>query len=665
MSFAAPAFLWALFALSLPILIHLLELQLRRKVAFTRVAFLREVEQQSHRQRKVRRWLILLLRLLAMTFLILAFARPLWGPRAATENGPTVLYLDDSWSLQAYYGEQTNWARAQGFAQTLLDRSDPLSEWRIEGNELTAADRQTLARPEALDRVAEFTPGASAAAPQKLALRRGARQGGGQCLFVSDFQTSTWDSEGFDALLSDSSQSIVLVPLAPDPSPNLFVDSLWLETPYLPVGQENKLMVRIRNGGSEPAKDVPIRLLLEGIQQGQATVSVPAGGRSQLSFSVAFPAPGLVRGRIVLTDQGPSFDDEFFFTLEVAPEVQILLLGAASDVAPVRQAYEREPLFRTESRVPEQMDPAALAEADVVVWVGMGTPNADQVSQLTDYLAEGGSLLLFPSGQAQPSSWLSLGSGLSRWNDASRQAISPPQADGFFEGVFQQIGTRSAMPEARPVLRLGRGLDPVLRFSSGQVFMGRQSVEGGQLYLCAAPLGADYTPFARHWSFLPVLYRIAFLSPRLQQQVALRAGEGQIVLRLGDRELGEEPVRLVKGKTQLIPTQRRSGGRLLLQWPATPLEAGHYAVCLGQDTLSWLGLNAPVEESLLESPSAEALRAQVGERGWVRVVEGEQGAELAQSVRQLQTGHPLWKYCVVLALACLLGEILLLRRQPR
>ncbi|MBL7954521.1 MAG: BatA domain-containing protein, partial [Flavobacteriales bacterium] len=102
MSFLHPAFLWALAALAIPVLIHLFQLRRFKRIDFPNVRFLAEVSQQTRARKKVQHWLVLLARLLALACLVLAFAQPyLPGAGGAVKAGQRAvsLYIDDSYSM--------------------------------------------------------------------------------------------------------------------------------------------------------------------------------------------------------------------------------------------------------------------------------------------------------------------------------------------------------------------------------------------------------------------------------------------------------------------------------------------------------------------------------------------------------------------------------------
>ena len=103
MQFNHPEILALLLVLIIPILIHLFQLQRFKKEAFTNVKFLRQIELESRKSSRIKKLLILASRLLALTCLILAFAQPVMKKTDGQENRKTIIYLDNSLSMQAAY----------------------------------------------------------------------------------------------------------------------------------------------------------------------------------------------------------------------------------------------------------------------------------------------------------------------------------------------------------------------------------------------------------------------------------------------------------------------------------------------------------------------------------------------------------------------------------
>jgi hypothetical protein len=102
MQFLHPEFFYALPALLIPVLIHLFQLRRFKIQAFTNVALLQKIRLQTRKSSQLKKWLILIVRLLAIGCIILAFSQPFLSNQLAQKNSSeTVIYLDNSFSMLA------------------------------------------------------------------------------------------------------------------------------------------------------------------------------------------------------------------------------------------------------------------------------------------------------------------------------------------------------------------------------------------------------------------------------------------------------------------------------------------------------------------------------------------------------------------------------------
>ena len=113
MSFLTPLFLVGLGAIAVPVIIHLIQKERKNVVAFPSLMFLRRIPYQSVNRRRIRNWPLLLLRLAALSLIVLAFARPFLRREtlaAAAAGGAreVVILIDRSYSM----GFGDRWARA-------------------------------------------------------------------------------------------------------------------------------------------------------------------------------------------------------------------------------------------------------------------------------------------------------------------------------------------------------------------------------------------------------------------------------------------------------------------------------------------------------------------------------------------------------------------------
>ena len=102
MQFKHPEILYFLFLLVIPILVHLFQLRRFQKEYFTNVRFLKELNMQTRKSSKIKKWLLLCTRLLLLACLIIAFAQPFFKANDSNNKGnEMVILLDNSFSMQA------------------------------------------------------------------------------------------------------------------------------------------------------------------------------------------------------------------------------------------------------------------------------------------------------------------------------------------------------------------------------------------------------------------------------------------------------------------------------------------------------------------------------------------------------------------------------------
>src|SRR5580693_1957303 len=104
MNFLFPSFLYALSAISIPIIIHLFNFRKFKKINFTNVRFIKEVKRDTKSRSRLKHILVLLMRILAIVFLVIAFAQPYIpiAKNAIVESERVVsVYIDNSFSMDA------------------------------------------------------------------------------------------------------------------------------------------------------------------------------------------------------------------------------------------------------------------------------------------------------------------------------------------------------------------------------------------------------------------------------------------------------------------------------------------------------------------------------------------------------------------------------------
>lgn len=464
----------------------------------------------------------------------------------------------------------------------------------------------------------------------------------------------------------------MLVPQVATKAGNIYVDSVWLNDAFVRARTIVGLQMRLRNGGKEAVSDCPVKVLLNKQQVATLRVSVEAGRAKEVLIQLQVPDDKLALGEVVTGDAPVVFDNKYYFTMRPAAAIRVLEIGER----PVaQQAYAREPLFIYAFAKPQELDYGKLRQANLVILQEVTQVDAGLREALASVLRRGGSVVVVPSAStiartAYRELFRALGVGGEQWSEPAKdpqlrqEVVMPSERDPFFKDVFAAQPRRVVMPHVAPVLQLGQGA-PIMRLRDGTSFLTEFGSEMGHVYVFAAPFAKEYSDFTTHALFVPVLYRLAMLSYRTDQQPAYRLNASTVALTMppASRLASDEArYRLVQDSLTYIPTQRQQGNQLQFDIPADLTTPGFYQVMSQGKVLTTLAFNASKRESELAAYSAAELRQLLGPtHPNVQVLEGGTAPEALARYRAAQAGQPLWRYCLVMVLACLLAEALLLR----
>src|SRR6195952_2084741 len=156
MHFLYPAFLFALLSLVIPVIIHLFNFRRYQKVYFSNVQFLKEIQEQQASRRNLKERLILASRLLAIFFLVLAFARPYIPGKNAANAGKlqTVsIFVDNSYSMQTINREGTLLDEAKRRAKEIASAYSINDSFQLLTQDFEGKHQRLLSRDEFNDAV--------------------------------------------------------------------------------------------------------------------------------------------------------------------------------------------------------------------------------------------------------------------------------------------------------------------------------------------------------------------------------------------------------------------------------------------------------------------------------------------------------------------------------
>ena len=681
MAFVHPGLLWALTALAIPVLIHLFQLRRFKRLDFPHVRLLQEVSQRSRARRQVRHWLVLLARLAALSCLVLAFARPYLpsADRGAVAGQRAVaIYVDDSFSMDAENAGGRLLDQARAMAQDVVMAYDATDRFQVLTGRFEGREQLLLGREDALDAAGQVQAGpyvrplSQAITRMREALANSDAQSQ-RLVLLSDLQRTITD---LDAWRPDSTGEVLLVPISPEDTRNLSVDSAWFASPVRRTGQQEVLHVRIRNHGPEELLNVPLRLTVDGRERAVATFGAPPGAVVDTTLRFLSDVPGLHRAEVSVLDAPVRFDDRLHLAWTTAAGLDLLLLSSGTGEVPGEGDRSVEAVFAADSLsslaiMPyRNVDLAELGRKDLVVLNGLREVPSGLAQELAAFVQGGGSLAVFPHAEADLASYTAAlqgwGGGSLAKGDTNAVRVDRIDLDQpFYRDVFETLPNNVDLPVVRQRhrLRMPPGSDVLLRLQDGDPFLAAHGVGQGRIYVCAAPLSAEGGNFTRHALFVASLLRMAELSRPMGALYRTVGSSSPIPLDGLELQGDVAPHLRGPGGTDLVPEVRRLPGSTGIVVHDQDLPDGAYALTLGPDTLRMLAFNVDRRESDLSVWDPEALAAELEARGLTgyRVLDADDGVDLSLSLRKAEEGTELWKWFVIAALLFLALETLLLR----
>ncbi|MFM7726413.1 MAG: BatA domain-containing protein, partial [Flavobacteriales bacterium] len=236
MKFVHPEMLWGMLATAVPIIVHLFNFRRFKKVYFSNVEFLREIKQETQSKRNLKHLLILASRMLAIAAIVLAFAQPyIPQPGVAEKPGGTAvsIYIDNSFSMQGAGKDGAMLDLAKNKALEIVESFGPSDKFQLLTGDFEGRHQRLVSKEEMTSLIQEVDLSPAARKLSEVATRqRDALNTSGlekrHAFILTDLQNSVTDTE---ALINDTTLRVTVVPELPEIRSNIFIDSVWFETP--------------------------------------------------------------------------------------------------------------------------------------------------------------------------------------------------------------------------------------------------------------------------------------------------------------------------------------------------------------------------------------------------------------------------------------------------
>ncbi|MDO3645215.1 BatA domain-containing protein [Mucilaginibacter sp. L3T2-6] len=671
MHFLYPAFLLALFTLAIPVIIHLFNFRRYQKVYFSNVQFLKDVQEQQSHRRNLKERLILASRLLALAFLVLAFARPYIPGRNAANAGKqqaVSIFVDNSYSMQALNREGSLLDEAKRRAKEIASAYSINDSFQLLTQDFEGSHQRLLSRDEFNDAVDAVKISPQSRTLQQIISRQESlldmnKSGVRSVYVISDFQKNM---AGGQPLKKDTGVRVTMVRLSASSLPNVAVDSVSLLSAIHRPGETEKLVVRLHNYSGKSAEKVPLKLTINGEQKALGSYTVDARSAQYDTLTFSGLKPGWQRAELTLQDNPVTFDNEFHFAFNAAQQMPLLLVNGGTPNPYLKAVFAADPFFNAKQVPDGNVDYSSLNSYPLIVLSDIDAISTGLSQQLKTYVSKGGTLVVFPSASINAASYQSLLQPLNAaWPGAllteNTKVYNINLQSQVFKGIFEGFPQNPELPLVKKYYMLssaiGNRTENLMTLPGNKTFWAGYTAGKGHVYVSAVPLSEDFSNLPRHALFVPVMFRIALLSGHdLPLFYTLGKDENIEVppVHVNEKQL----LKLVKGGQSVIPDTRQQEGSTLLYVSDQLHETGIYDLKKGDSSVAVLAFNDNRSESDLSYLSNAQLAIAVPQ---VSDIMESGKASLKGNVTETNFGLQLWKLCIILALIFLAAEILLIR----
>lgn len=678
MNFLFPTFLIGLAAIAIPIIIHLFNFRKYKKVYFTNVQFLKELKQESDSKSKLKEWLILAMRILAISCLVFAFAQPFIPGKVKTIQGEKAIsiYIDNSFSMESTNKKGTLLENSKTLATEIVNTFNASDKFQLLTNDFEGKHQRFISKEEFVEqlndvKISSATKSISDVIKRQQDFLQNSSSKNKRIFLLSDFQKNTSVISKSDI---DTSISISCIPIISSEVNNVYIDSVWFETPVQQYETQQIIHAVIINKSNKDIENGSLKLYINDAQVSLASFNVSAGNKKDVSISFTVKIKGINKGVLKIEDYPITYDDNFFFSFNAQTTINALLINGkdTKTAGNFKSLMQNDSLFVYKENSDASIDYSIFSKTNIIVLNELNTITSGLTSELQKFVNAGGSVVIFPNKKSDIISYniafqtLLLPQIIKLdTNNIKTQSINFEQ--GLYEGVFDKVDQRMDLPKVFEHFEFTKitnnNSQGLVLLQNGQFLISLNTLGNGKVYVFSIPSDETSSNLLKHALFVPTLIKMAILSLK-PSPVYYKTALNEVIALNSTSNFSDKPLHIVKvdKKVDVIPEHRLLNNTTALYTQNQITEAGHYNVEENNVIIKDLAFNFDRKESDMNFMTQEDLQKQIDEKGLknVSVIELNEKS-LTNALQEVNDGKKLWKLFLILALMFLAAEILIIR----
>lgn len=676
MIFLFPSFLWALFAVAIPIIIHFFNFRTHKTVYFSNVAFLQNIEQETKSRNRIKDLIILLMRILTIIALVIAFAKPVkYNNKIVTDKcgNNFGIYIDNSFSMTTSDGEAANIDNAKSKATDILNAFAQSSNYLFITNEISAEQQHFYIKDIAQNFISQanispiFRKTSFVLDKYNNLFNSLTPDCNNNLFIISDFQKNTFDPENFNI---DTNTNVVLLPVTPYETSNLYIDSVWFLSPYHLSNANDSIIVRIKNNSDIDFTNQQIKLFINDTLKTLSTFNISAQEELDLKLIFTNTELGFIRAKVSIDDYPITFDNDMYFNYYIAPKVKILLVEGENQMY-LENFYSDDKYFELKVVSVDEFQISEIFDYQSVIFASVNDFSTGFSSEIKNYVQNGGIVTFIPD----------LSEDVSMFNFALSDFDLPQFSvvdtvnylvkyinlqNYIYKGAFENIRQNSDFPIVYEHLKFKatafNDYNVLLKLENDDEFLISKEIGDGTIYLFSGEMLAQYGNFMLNPVSVPTFYNIPIFK-KDNNQIYQTIGNTQNIQINNLNNFEVVKFQNINSQVEFFPQVTKiSQSSLKINLSDFNLEAGNYRILNQDEIIGMLSINYTRKEANLDYYTNEELQEIVKKYNFSNWQIFDDSGEILQN--KLQTtlqGKNLWKIFIILALFFILAEIILIR----
>ena len=670
MRFQNPQLLYFLFAIAIPILIHLFNFRKHKIIYFSSIRFLKEIKEDNRKKSNLKNLLILLSRILAISCLVLAFAKPYIPINNKNKTISNVfIYVDNSFSMDAESVNGRLLSIAKEKARSISKTYPTETNFWLINNDFLAQHNNSNNASEIASQIDAIKTSAHSKNLNQIVNRQASFKNKNVHLYIiSDMQISGLQVKELTNF--DINNSLFLIPIISNKNNNISIDSCWINTPIFSNDQEISVYATITNQSENTLNNQAVFLKINSKQKSQQYINLQAKESKIISFTFMPENTAVQQGLIQINDHPISFDNNCYFTLKNTTKVAVLCINSSRNNTAITTLFNNDTsLFNFKNTTVKNIDFNSFKQQDIILINDVNEFSSGFINSLNNFTKNGGSIAIFPPKEIDLTSYNNTLKqlGIATFSELKTQSVLLENINikhSIYKQVFEGKLDKINFPEIKkyyPIISKNNSNSIALLTQENKVdFLSVFSKEKGSIYLFNSPLDIKFNNFSKHALFVPTLLNIATSSIRTESIYNTISPEDYFSSNAIKNS--NTLVHLKNDKIDIIPTQKTHLGKQVFYTHNQISENGIYSVEVEDKVIDAIAYNYTTTESKSQTLSINELndwKSSINLNN-IHIISGNTKSLIA-TINDSQKAKELWKIALIFSLLFFATEILLIK----